>query len=99
VAYEVCGHVAAEVPGVAPLLKVFLVPHNEPVQVIAEKCKDGRNILRNQPLPKFNLPRIYWEPRQPRLKRQELALDLKGGAEVAGATLSNPEPVLSVRTK
>ena len=24
--------------------------------------------------------------------------DLKGGAEIAGATLSNPEPVLSVRT-
>jgi hypothetical protein len=44
------------------------------------------------------VPSIYWEP-QPRLKRQELALDLKGGAEVAGATLSNPEPVLSVRTK
>jgi hypothetical protein len=45
------------------------------------------------------VPSIYWEPRQPRLKRQELALDLKGGAEVAGAALSNPEPVLSVRTK
>jgi hypothetical protein len=45
------------------------------------------------------VPSIYWEPRQPRLKRQELAFDLKGGAEVAGATLSNPEPVLSVRTK
>ena len=45
------------------------------------------------------VPSIYWEPRQPRLKRQELALDLKGGAAVAGATLSNPEPVLSVRTK
>ncbi len=45
------------------------------------------------------VPSIYWEPREPRLKRQELAVDLKGGAEVAGATLSNPEPVLSVRTK
>ena len=98
-AYEVCGHVAAEVPGVAPLLKVFLVPHNEPVQVIAEKCKDGRNILRNQPLPKFNLPRIYWEPREPRLDRQGLLAELKQGAEITGVTLSNPEPVLSVRTK
>src|SRR3974390_3476154 len=45
------------------------------------------------------VPSIYFEPRQPRLKSQELALDLKGGAEVAGATLSNPEPVLSVRTR
>ncbi len=45
------------------------------------------------------VPSIYWEPREPRLKRQELAIDLKGGAEVAGASLSNPEPILSVRTK
>jgi hypothetical protein len=45
------------------------------------------------------VPSIYWEPREPRLKRQELAVDLKAGAEVAGATLSNPEPVLSVRTR
>src|SRR6516164_1201531 len=41
------------------------------------------------------VPSIYWEPRQPRLKRQELALDLKGGAEVAGATLSNTGRILA----
>jgi len=45
------------------------------------------------------VPSIYWEPGEPRLRRQVLAFDLKGGAEVAGATLSNPEPVLSVRTR
>ncbi len=45
------------------------------------------------------VPSIYWEPREPRLKRQELGADLKAGTEVAGATLSNPEPVLSVRTR
>ena len=45
------------------------------------------------------VPSIYWEPREPRLNRQELATDLKQGAEIAGVTLSNPEPVLSVRTK
>ncbi len=45
------------------------------------------------------VPSIYWEPREPRLKRQELGADLKAGAEVDGATLSNPEPVLSVRTR
>ncbi len=45
------------------------------------------------------VPSIYWEPREPRLKRQELGADLKAGAEVAGATLSNPEPILSVRTR
>jgi Siphovirus Gp157 len=45
------------------------------------------------------VPKTYWEPGEPRLRRQILASDLKGGAEVAGATLSNPEPVLSVRTR
>ena len=45
------------------------------------------------------VPSIYWEPREPRLNRQGLADDLKQGAEIAGVALSNPEPVLSVRTK
>jgi len=45
------------------------------------------------------VPSIYWEPREPRLNRQELANDLKQGAEIAGVALSNPEPVLSVRIK
>src|SRR5262245_13441258 len=45
------------------------------------------------------VPSIYWEPREPRLNRQGLANDLKQGVEIAGVALSNPEPVLSVRTK
>jgi hypothetical protein len=45
------------------------------------------------------VPSIYWEPREPRLNRQELLSDLKSGADVSGVALSNPEPVLSVRTK
>ena len=45
------------------------------------------------------VPSIYWEPREPRLNRQGLANDLKQGAEIAGVALSNPEPVLSVRTQ
>ena len=45
------------------------------------------------------VPKTYWEPGEPRLRRQVLASDLKGGAEVAGAALSNPEPVLSVRVR
>ena len=45
------------------------------------------------------VPSIYWEPREPRLNRKELTIDLKQGAEIAGVALSNPEPVLSVRTK
>jgi len=45
------------------------------------------------------VPKTYWEPGEPRLRRQMLAHDLKGGAEIAGAALSDPEPVLSVRTR
>jgi hypothetical protein len=45
------------------------------------------------------VPSIYWEPRDPRLNRQGLLADLKQGAEITGVALSNPEPVLSVRTK
>ncbi len=45
------------------------------------------------------VPSIYWEPREPHLNRQGLVADLKQGAEITGVALSNPEPVLSVRTK
>jgi Siphovirus Gp157 len=45
------------------------------------------------------VPSIYWEPREPRLNRQELVTHLKQGAEIAGVSLTNPEPVLSVRTR
>ena len=45
------------------------------------------------------VPKTYWEPGEPRLKRQVLANDLKQGEEVAGATLSEPVPVLTVRTR
>jgi hypothetical protein len=45
------------------------------------------------------VPSIYWEPREPRLNRQELLNELKRGADIEGVTLSNPEPVLSVRTR
>ena len=45
------------------------------------------------------VPSIYWQPSEPRLKRQELLTELKGGAEVEGVALSNPEPVLNVRVR
>ena len=45
------------------------------------------------------VPSIYWTPGEPKLKRQLLAHELKGGAEIEGVTLSDPEPVLSVRTR
>ena len=45
------------------------------------------------------VPSIYWQPSEPRLNRQKLATELKDGAEITGVTLSNPEPVLSVRIR
>jgi Siphovirus Gp157 len=45
------------------------------------------------------VPSIYWQPSEPRLNRQELAYELKQGAEIAGVALSDPEPVLSVRVR
>jgi hypothetical protein len=45
------------------------------------------------------VPSIYWQPSAPRLNRQGLLSELKDGAAIEGVTLSNPEPVLSVRTR
>jgi len=45
------------------------------------------------------VPSIYWQPVAPKLKRQELLSELKMGSEITGVTLSNPEPVLSVRIR
>lgn len=45
------------------------------------------------------VPKTYWEPGEPRLRRQVLAHDLKQGEEVAGAALSPPQPFLTVRTR
>ena len=45
------------------------------------------------------VPKTYWEPGEPRLRRQILAHHLKQGEEIAGATLSEPQPFLVVRTR
>jgi hypothetical protein len=44
------------------------------------------------------VPESYWVPQPPKLDRQALLGDLKKG-DIPGAQLSNPKPVLSVRTK
>jgi hypothetical protein len=45
------------------------------------------------------VPKTYWEPGEPRLRRVMLAHDLKQGEEVAGVSLSEPQPFLVVRTR
>ena len=46
-----------------------------------------------------SIPAAYWLPQPPRLDRQSILVELKGGVPVPGAELSNPNPVLMVRTK
>ena len=50
-------------------------------------------------LDEASVPSIYWQPVAPRLNRHGLLGELKEGADIKGVTLSNPEPVLSVRTR
>jgi hypothetical protein len=45
------------------------------------------------------VPQAYWLPQPPKLDRQALLGALKRGMEVPGAEMSNPKPVLNVRTK
>ena len=45
------------------------------------------------------IPEAYWLPQPPKLDRQTILGELKRGAEIPGAQLSNPKPVLMVRTK
>ena len=50
-------------------------------------------------LDEAQIPPRFWEPRDPRLNRQAVLAELKRGAEITGAQLSNPESVLSVRIR
>ena len=45
------------------------------------------------------IPKSYWLPQAPTLDRQTVLAELKRGIEISGAQMSNPKPVLSVRTK
>ena len=45
------------------------------------------------------VPSIYWQPGEPRLRRQALLNELKEGTDIEGVSLANPEPVLSVRVR
>ena len=45
------------------------------------------------------IPEPYWVQQKPKLDRIQLINDLKRGMPISGATLSNPEPVLSVRVR
>jgi len=52
-----------------------------------------------QVLDEAAVPSAYWQSSAPRLNRQALLAELKGGSEIEGVALSNPEPVLSVRAR
>ena len=67
----------------APDFTVSIRPGMPALQVLDEKA----------------VPSIYWQPVEPRLKRAELLNELKQGGEIEGVALTNPEPVLSVRTR
>ena len=45
------------------------------------------------------IPEGYWVPQPPKLDRQKMLSEFKRGVEVPGVQLSNPQPVLMVRTK
>jgi hypothetical protein len=45
------------------------------------------------------IPEAYWLPQPPKLDRQGILRELKRGIQIPGAQMSNPKPVLSVRTK
>ena len=45
------------------------------------------------------IPGAYWLPQPPKLDRQAILGELKRGIEIPGVQMSNPKPVLSVRTK
>src|SRR6478672_604081 len=45
------------------------------------------------------IPEAYWLPQPPKLDRQGILGELRRGIEIPGAQMSNPKPVLSVRTK
>jgi hypothetical protein len=46
-----------------------------------------------------SIPGAYWLPQPPKLNRQAILGELKRGLDVPGVQMSNPKPVLSVRTK
>jgi hypothetical protein len=46
-----------------------------------------------------SIPEAYWLPQPPKLDRQAILGKLKRGIEIPGAQMSNPKPVLTVRTK
>jgi hypothetical protein len=45
------------------------------------------------------IPEAYWLTQPPKLDRQTVLAELKRGVEIPGAQMSNPQSVLSVRTK
>ena len=45
------------------------------------------------------IPETYWRPQPAKLDRQAILGEIKRGVEIPGTQMSNPAPVLMVRTK
>jgi len=45
------------------------------------------------------IPEAFWLPQPPKLDRQALLGELERGGAISGVELSNPKPILMVRTK
>jgi hypothetical protein len=45
------------------------------------------------------IPEAYWLPQPPKLDRKAILGELKRGIDIPGTQMSNPQPVLTVRTK
>ena len=45
------------------------------------------------------IPEAYWLPQPPKLDRQAILGELRRGLDIPEAQISNPKPVLSVRTR
>ena len=45
------------------------------------------------------IPEAYWLPQPPKLDRQAILGELRRGLDIPGAQISNPKPLLSVRTR
>ena len=77
------------------MVEIDLAKLTAPDFTVSLRAGGAKLIVENE----SRVPSEYWTPQPPKLNRQELLSDLQHGIPVAGAALSQPEPILTVRTK